>query len=58
MIVPGRVGPVSCRSCVVSVLGRFGLFFFRPWVVSTKFGGSFRPDFFEVPLGYNVGMID
>ena len=49
------------RSRVVSALSRFGPESFRSWVfsarvvsawvVSAKFGGSFRPDFFKVPWG-------
>ena len=34
-----------------TVPGRFGPESFRPWVVLAKFGGSFRPDFFLIPLG-------
>ena len=41
--VPGRFGPVSFRP------GSFRPGSFRPWVVSAKFGGSFRPDFFKSP---------
>ena len=43
--VPDRFGPESFRPLVVSA-----------WVVSAKFDGSFRPDFFLSPLG-KVGQV-
>ena len=46
-------GNGSFRPRVVSALSRFGPGSFRPgsfrpWVVWAKFGGSFRPNFFEL----------
>ena len=42
--VPGRFSPESFRPGSF----RHG---FRPWIISAKFGGSFRPDFFLSPPG-------